>query len=227
MTKGKTLFDLRWPSTADFTAIANKWQQDAADILLAFIWDAYDQLKCDVLDQVDDSKNEEDLERCITQLLEAGIHRVMTGDEPFYVQHGPYEYGTRDEAPAQPPLYDIAFVLNANPRIMWPCEAKVLHTDGSVAKYVNDINNEFLTCRYAPFSSEGAMLGYLFSGSPDKVFTNIEKKVPCKLFIPSHNPDRTQRYSDHKRSVPTGKTYPVTFRCHHLILQIMQNNIEE
>ncbi len=222
MTIGNTLFNSRWPITADFTAIANEWQQDATDILLDFIWDAYDQLKCDVLDQVDGRKNEEELERSITQLLEQRIQRVMTGDEPFSVQHGPYEFETRKESPAQPPQYDIAFVLYSNPRTMWPCEAKVLPTDGSVAKYVKDINDEFLTCRYAPFSSEGAMLGYLFSGTPDKVFTNIEKKVPCKLFIPSHKPDRAQRYSNHKRSVPTGKTYPVDFRCHHLILQITQ-----
>jgi hypothetical protein len=220
MTIGNTLFNSRWPTTTDFSAIANVWQKDATNNLLTFIWNAYDLLKNDVLDQTDDCKNEEELERCITQLLEARIQRVMTGDEPFYVQHGPYEYETRKDAPAQPPQYDIAFALNNNPRIMWPCEAKVLHTDGTVAEYVNDINDEFLTCRYAPFSSGGAMLGYLFSGSPNKVFANIEKKVPCKLFVPSHKSERAQRYSNHKRNVITGKPYPINFRCHHLILQI-------
>lgn len=220
MTKGTTLFDSHWPTTGDFATIANEWQKNAADNLLAFIWDAYELLKNDMLDQTGDCKNEEELERCITQLLEQRIQRALTGDEPFSVQHGSYEFETRKEAPAQPPQYDIAFVLNANHRVMWPCEAKVLQTDGRIAEYVKDINDQFLTCRYAPFSSEGAMLGYLVSGSPDNVFANIEKNVPCQLYIPSHETNRAQRFSDHKRNVPTEKSYPINFRCHHLILQI-------
>jgi hypothetical protein len=223
MNTRSTIFDLRWPSAPDFTAIANEWQKDASDILFSFIWEAYELLKIEVLNQVDSKRNEAELERCVTQLLEAKIHMVMSGDEPFYVQHGAYEYETRKEAPAQPPQYDIAFVLNINSRVMWPCEAKVLHTDGAVAEYVNDIKNEFLTCRYAPFSSEGAMLGYLFSGSPTNVFYNLEKKIPCKLFPISNHPHRTQRYSDHIRIVEIGKSYPAQFRCQHLILQIATN----
>jgi hypothetical protein len=211
---------LRWPATPNFTAIADEWQKEASIILSSFIWEAYDLLKIEVLDQINSEQNEAELERCVTQLLEARIQRVMSGDEPFYVQHGAYEYETRKGAPAQPPEYDIAFVLNDNARVMWPCEAKVLRTDGSLAEYIHDIQDEFLTCRYAPFSSEGAMLGYLFSGSPTTVFDNIEKKVPCKLSPFSLPPGRAQKYSDHIRMVRIGKTYPAHFRCQHLILQI-------
>ena len=63
---------------------------------------------------------------------------------------------------------------------MWPLEAQVLKTDGAVSEYIKEINDNFMTCRYAPFSSEGGMLGYLLSGNPDKAFTNIAKKLPCK-----------------------------------------------
>lgn len=218
MIKRNTLFDSCWPTTADFAEIANEWKNDASNILMSLIWNAYDLLKTDVLTKTSGCNNEEELERCITQLLEANIHRSMSGDEPFYAQHGPYEYETRKKAPAQPPQYDIAFVLNSNPRIMWPCEAKVLHTDGKIAEYVKDIKEEFLTCRYAPFSSEGTMLGYLFAGTPENAFTNIEKKLFCKLITPKNVTGRAQKYSDHNRNVPTGKTYPGGFRCYHLIL---------
>jgi hypothetical protein len=220
MNPRNTIINLRWPDASDFAAIANEWREDASTILTSFIWDAYELLKKDVLEQIDSNQNEAELERCITQLLEPRIRKVMTGYEPFYVQHGVNEFETRKDPPAQPPQYDIAFLLHSNPRIMWPCEAKVLSTDGAVAEYINDIKNEFLTCRYAPFSSGGAMLGYLFSGSPENVFNNLEKKIPCKLIPLTKISDRAQRYSDHIRQVKIGKSYSVHFRCQHLILQI-------
>jgi hypothetical protein len=174
---------------------------------------------------IDASKAEEDLERNITELLEPRIRVGMSGNEPFYVQHGPHERETRKGGKAQPPQYDIAFVLHENPRFMWPLEAKVLKSDseGSVTQYALDVNEEFLTCRYAPFSKEGAMLGYLFSGDPDEAFRSIEKKVPCTL---THHPDFPKRYhktSDHLRTVPAGKEgeYPCEFRCQHLIMKMV------
>lgn len=159
-----------------------------------------------------------DLERSITQLLEPRIRQAMCGDEPFYIQHGPSERETMKAQPAQPPEYDMAFVLKADERFMWPMEAKVLETSGSVSEYVADVRDQFLTCRYAPFSSDGAMLGYLLSGAAADVFRNIEVKLPCTL---EDNPvfsSRTQKLSHHRRSVPLGKLYSSVFRCHHLIL---------
>jgi hypothetical protein len=221
MTKCKTIYDLKWPSIPDdFIAIANEWSNDASNILCSYIWKGYELLKEEVLDQIELSQSEEELERSITQLLEPCINRVMTGYEPFYVQHGPYEYETRKDSPAQPPQYDIAFVLRINSKIMWPCEAKVLHTDGSVSEYIKDIHDQFLTCRYAPFSSGGAMIGYLISGRPQKVFENLEKKIPCNLIKVSEKNKYSQRYSDHKRQVKTDKNYPSQFRLRHIILKI-------
>ena len=218
--RGRTIFDLRWPDTPDFMEIGKTWNLDLSMILLSFVWKGYDLFYQDVLTQIDTQQTEEELERTVTQLIEPKISESMTGDEPFYVQHGSYEFETRKQSPAQPPQYDIAFVLSANQKIMWPLEAKVLRSDGAVAPYINDLKNEFLTCRYAPFSSEGAMLGYIFSGNPEKVFQNIERKVPCEL---THHPDfldRHQKFSNHTRSVPHNKSYPRHFRCHHLLLMM-------
>lgn len=198
---------------SDFLSLAAAWRKDQSDILLGFVWKGYDRMKKDA-PAVDDR----DLERSITQLLAPRILQMMSGDEPFYIQHEPFERETMQAPPAQPPQYDMAFVLKADERIMWPMEAKVLETSGSVSEYVADVRDQFLTCRYAPFSGDGAMLGYLLSGAAADVFRNIEVKLPCTL---EDNPvfsSRAQKLSHHSRRVPSGKPYPSVFRCHHLIL---------
>lgn len=163
--------------------------------------------------------NGRDLERSITQLLAPRIDRTMSGDEPFYVLHGPFERETMQPPPAQPPQYDIAFILRKEERIMWPMEAKVLETSGAVSEYIKDIHEQFLTCRYAPFTGEGSMLGYLLSGTTDDAFQNIAKKTPCEMKNHSAFSSFPQKLSHHNRNVPMGKTYPSKFCCHHLILE--------
>ena len=102
---------------------------------------------------------------------------------------------------------------------MWPMEAKVLENSKRVTTYISDIQNEFLTCRYAPFSNSGAMLGYLLTGTPDDVFTTIAEKLDCTLEPVPEHPAKPNRLSQHKRNVPVGRPYPVEFDCYHLILE--------
>ena len=215
-----TLLEVQLPNTPDFVQLEKEWCRDASMSLLAFVWKGYDLLRDEVLSQIDRNQIYEELERSITQLLVPRIRKHMLGDEPFSVEHGPHEYETRMPPPAQSPQYDIAFVLYDKPGIMWPLEAKILRSSRAVAPYVNDIQNEFLKCRYAPFSSEGGMLGYLLSGDASKTFSSIEAKVFCPLSHHPQFPDRTHKISDHKRTVPPGKPYSADFRCHHLILQV-------
>ena len=198
----------------NFADLAGDWCRDQSAILLGFVWRAYDKLRQET-SRIDNG----DLERSITQLLEFRVHRAMSGDEPFYVQHGPYERETMKAAPAQPPQYDLAFVLNADERVMWPLEAKVLETASAVSDYVADVRQQFLACRYAPFCGEGAMLGYLLSGAVADAFKNIENKVPCKLKQHPKFPTRSHRTSHHQRSVPAGKSYSTDFLCHHLMFE--------
>lgn len=198
----------------DFVTLANQWYPGISEKLLTFVWEGYDLL----LDDFPAGINERDLERSITQSLELRIRRAMSGYEPFEIQHGPYERETMQPPPAQPPQYDLAFILREDERLMWPLEAKILKTDKAVGKYVKDLKTEFLTCRYSPFSSQAAMLGYLLRGEPDKVFHCLETKLTCALDTHPKFPDRACRMSDHFRSVPTGKPYPAKFRCHHLVL---------
>jgi len=182
------------------------------------VWQGYDTLRDGVLEEVDVSEADEDLERTVTQLLEPRIRLAMSGDEPFDIQHGSYEEESRQPAPAQPPEYDIAFVLRANPRIMWPLEAKVIRSKGNVAPYVREIKDNYLTCRYAPFSREGAMLGYLLVADTGAVFKSIAESVPCTLKSVSSFKSRAHKFSSHSRTVPAGKNYPARFKCHHLLM---------
>jgi hypothetical protein len=62
------------------------------------------------------------------------------------------EFETSYSDQAQPPSYDIAFILRVNERIILPLEAKVLPTERAIAKYIKEITGNYLTCRYAPFS---------------------------------------------------------------------------
>lgn len=220
MVTGHTYSERRWPDTPEFNSVLNSLKQAGSTVLLALVWKAYDRFCEETLAQVDCSKEDKDLERDVTQLFEPRIHEVMTGYEPFRVQHGPYERESREFAPAQPPQYDIAFILRDNERVMWPLEAKVLRTDKRVAEYVKEIQHNFLTCRYSPFSSEAAMLGYLLEGNCEVAFVNIAEKGTWKLIAHDLFSERDHRISDHEREIPEGKRYPKHFRCHHIIFNI-------
>ena len=185
---------------SDFIALVAQWMRGQADVLLGFVWLGYDRMSENM--PVVDGR---DLERSITQLLEPRIDDAMSGDEPFYIQHSPFEHETMAQPPAQPPAYDLAFVLRADERIMWPLEAKVLETPRRVSEYERDIREEFLKCRYAPFSGAAAMLGYLLTGSPVEALDAIADKLNCELKLVPVFQDRPHRVSRHDRTVPEGR----------------------
>jgi hypothetical protein len=188
--------------------------------MMGWVWAGYDLLVVEVLRAVNWRRPKDDLERELTQLLAPRVRRCMPPGAFCYIEHGPYERETRKPPPAQPPQYDLAFVLFANERVMWPMEAKVLSTDRDTSAYTHDVLNEFLTCRYAPFSEEAAMLGYLLSGDPARAFGKIETQLGVSLIDHSAFRRRNHKVSAHSRQVPQGKTYSATFRCHHLLMPV-------
>lgn len=197
----------------NFVALACEWMDNPGHWLLHHVWAGYEHL---CLDQP--MVDERDLERSISQLLARRIEQSMSGDEPFYILHNPFERATMLAPPAQPPAYDLAFVMQADERIMWPLEAKVLETAGQVASYVADIEQQFLTCRYAPFSGSGAMLGYLLKGTAEEAFHHIASRLACTLTRHETPAPRAWATSRHQRTVPPGKAWPRDFVCHHLIM---------
>ena len=205
-----------WTPAADedFVGLACRWIGAAEAALTDLVWSGFERLK-----QVAPPIDVRDLERSITQVLAAAIDDVVPGEAPYYVQHGPYERETMLAAPAQPPAYDLAFVMRADPRAMWPAEAKILATPKALADYLADVNDQYLSCRYAPFSASGAMLGYLLSGEAEEALANIGERLGVAFTegMPI-DPSRPHRSSWHDRSVPAGKPYAARFRCHHFML---------
>ncbi len=210
----------RFRSTPEFTAIAGAWGADSSLLMLEAIWRSYELLYREVLQRIDWRKSDRDVERSVTQLLEPRLRRAVGADAPFDVQHGSYEFETALPPPAQPPQYDLAFVMRQNPRIMWPLEAKVLRSPSAVAAYVADVNEQYLTCRYAPFSAGAAMLGYLVGGQPQLAFAQIARALSVGLRPHARTSALHHRMSDHKRTVPSGKRFPEDFQCHHFIFPL-------
>lgn len=222
---GRTLPQVVWPDDPDAARAFGHFSAGASTQLLSYVWQGCDVLQDKRLLPAGGVGTDVDsIERGITQLLVPEIRAAMPLASPFDVEHGIFEFETLIAPKAQPPAYDAAFVLRANRRFIWPIEAKVLETDGTVTRYVNEITDNFLTCRYAPFSAEAAMLGYLLTGTPPKAFRNIENSLSCSLQQNSDFAMRQHRISDHQRTVPKGKNYPVNFRCHHLIFNVGASN---
>ena len=219
-SKRPTLAEQRYPETPEFQQVAQQARAGAIEHLINAVWAGYDLLWLEVLDQVHNLVQGDEGERSITQLLAPRISRALSGYEPFYCQHAVKEMETRRPAPAQAPEYDIAFVLRVNERICWPLEAKLLLTDRTIRPYINDINQEFLTCRYAPFSSGGAMIGYLINGDAERFFDNVARALQAELLPHNLVTVRPHRISSHVRHVPLGKKYPALFTCHHLVMQL-------
>ncbi len=220
LRRGPTLGEIRYPQRLEFTgALCQQWRIDAIAILMESIWQGYDLFQAEIL--IDKTQPEENVERSITQFLEPRIRKFMDADAPFYLQHGPHEEATRKSAQAQPPLYDLGFVLYSNERSIFPIEAKVLPSDGAVADYVNEINENYLTCRYAPFSKEAAMLGYLLKGKASIALDRIAEKLTCQMHDFPPLLARSHKFSEHIRLHSDCLLSSRDFRCHHLILPIM------
>jgi len=220
MQRRRTILETVQPAPIEFKHLARRWRSDASTLMLGWVWAGYDLLVAEIFSKADWSMAKDDLEREITQLLEIRIRQSMPPITFCYIQHEPKERETRRPAPAQPPEYDLAFVLYSNERIMWPMEAKILKTDQQVDGYIKDIKNEFLTCRYAPFSDEGAMLGYMLSGHPDRALLKISQALGVKLKGYRNFPNRDHQASSHMRLVPKGKPYPADFRCHDFMMPV-------
>jgi hypothetical protein len=219
--RNPTIAEKRWSGVpTEFMMLARARNLDPSERLLGYVWSGLDKLTSEVLNGIDVTSNEEELERNITQLLEIRIRDVMPASSPFYIQHAVRENETRLPPPAQAPEYDLAFCLHGNPRVMWPIEAKVLDTAGQVSEYIKAIHGNFLTCRYAPFSSEAAMLAYLVSGDINQLFVNLEAKIPCTLNPYAGFSNRPHKVSSHTRHVPNGKPYPAQISLHHLVLRL-------
>lgn len=219
-SRGKTVLEALYPAPPEeLVAIARDWSKAATDQILDLVWSAHDRMMADPRKKAALAEATEDLERGISRLLCFAIDDELSGDEPFRLIHGSTEDESRKAPPARPREYDIAFVMRGNERIAWPLEAKVLDTPTTLADYLRTIRQRFLTAEYAPFVTEGAMVGYLRSGQAESAFAAIGAQLKVRLRMIPRLSSRAYRLSGHRRTVAKGKLYPKQFRCHHLIME--------
>ncbi len=216
-----TYLERRWPDPPLFQQFAGRWCQDQARLLLDLVWQAYDLLLLQDLSKVPFSDDDEAKEESLNSLLAIWINQCMSGYEPFCIQHQPPEQTKRIRGKGRSPQPDSGFVLRDCKRTIWPLEGKVLAHEQDIGPYLDEINNNFLTGRYATFSSEGAMLGYLLHGNPEQTFAVIGIRLGQTMTPHPHFPGRPHRISSHWRQQAPGSKSPAReFTCHHLLLRI-------
>lgn len=217
--RGVSVLEVLYPSgTKELVRSAKAWVASSSDVMVSFVWRAYDALLANPELRPALAMATDDVERGITRLLFFALDDLLSGDEPFRLLPEAPEDESRKHAPARPRAYDIAFAMRANPRIMWSLEAKVLRTPATLADYVSTLTDRFLSGDYAPFVAEGAMAGYLLHGTSDEAFDRIARQLKTRLVRPARLRAREHRISAHARRIPRGMPYPARFRCHHLMM---------
>jgi len=197
----------------DFVAVATAWRSDGITKLLGYVWAGYYALRTENAPTLDTSD-----ELSINSHLESWIQRKKPKNCPFHIQHTPPEPATRRTPSRPPPAPDFGFFPWEDRRAMFPLEAKVLQTDGDLSKYLKALRSSFLQCRYAPHSSEGVMIGYLFAGDPTVVFKKLRGQLRTQLKQLPAFPTEPHRCSEHERKARRCRNCPPKFRCHHLVL---------
>jgi hypothetical protein len=219
LIRPETIFRNRWPTTPEYAALARDLSRRLSREMIALIFAGIDLLHAEVLATAWGEAPAQ-LERSLGQLLYVRMARSQDRALPFVIIHEPWDPEYLVNRRARPPQPDIGFVLNAFERAVWPVEMKVMRADDDVGEYCDEVRGNFLTGRYASFSGEGAMLGYLLTGNPEVAYKNIAMNVPCVLTVGEFEPPRLHRVSKHDREVPAEEYYSTTLICHHLLVQV-------
>lgn len=209
-----------WPNTPLFQSVAGTWCDNQSKSLLDLVWRAIDNLNTDVYSKLHGSPMDEAKEETYNYLLVLEIDKLKSGDEPFGVVHQPPEQTQRKTKNAQSPTPDLGFVWYGNPRCVWPIEGKVLRADDDLSAYEGEVKKNFLTGRYATFSVEGAMVGYLLSGDANAAFKQLGRRLRKRLGSHPSFADRNHRITRHDRRGIADRVREV-FVCHHLIVVVL------
>ncbi len=215
-----TYLERRWPNARLFEELAPKWCADHSRLLLALVWRACDQLVANDLAKVPFSANDEAKEETLNFLVRLRIDQCMSGDEPSAVVHEAPEQTKRKPGRGKSPHPDIGFVLYDSPRAVWPLEGKVLRNETDVGPYVSELVLNLLPGRYATFSSEGGLLGYMLQGSAKTAFQCMGVHMKCEL---KHHPafrEKNHRMSQHDPENARQPDRASRFCCHHLLVEI-------
>jgi len=215
MSRCPTLSELAWPIDDESRQQAQEWANGITSQVLDWTWRAFEVVRAGALGSVDLTQPLEQVERDLARHHFREINILWareTGGECAFTPHHEYpELETRAPAPAKPPAYDIAFVWNANPRIAWPIEAKVVPTAGTLADYLGDVK-KFTDGIAAPLSGIGAQIAYLLTGTTDDFFNNLGARLSLPLQRLTEFSTRAHRVTTHTR----GKV--LDLELHHMAM---------
>jgi hypothetical protein len=173
-------------------------------------------LRTKYLSQIDLTQPLEQLERDLVSHHFFEIQHLFAAETDGYASLVPLhewpELQSRSSASAKPPANDLAFVSFDNRRWAWAIEAKVVRSPGSLAEYLKDVNEKFVTGIASPLIGEGAMLGYLLNDDVNAAFKNLEGRLGQRLKQFTGFAHRAHRTSDHVRA-----TAP-DLRLHHMLM---------
>jgi len=217
-----TASELRWPMDAEAMQQALDWADGVATQAIDYVLRSLERLRSDVLDSIDLTQPLEQLERDLTSNHFLELQKLWANETGGYSSFSPHhefpEMETRSPAPAMPPAYDIAFVWQANRRVAWPIEAKVLPTPNTLAQYLTD-TEKYIIGKAAPLSSQGAQIGYLLSGTCEEFFDALSSKLSGKLV------SVTQNVPEHRISHHT-RTDNNQLLIHHLGLLLKRGDLK-
>ncbi|HVU07290.1 MAG TPA: hypothetical protein VHG89_01960 [Verrucomicrobiae bacterium] len=218
MSRYPTLSELAWPMDDESRLQAQEWANGIVSQVLDWTWRAFDMVRASALGSVDLTQSLEQLERDLARHHFREINILWaqeTGGECAFMPHHEYpELETRSPAPAKPPAYDIAFVWNANPRLAWPIEAKVVPTANTLADYLGDVK-KFTDGIAAPLSGIGAQIAYLLTGTTDDFFNNLRTRLSLPLQTLTEFSARAHRVSSHARkSSPDLQLHHMAMGCY-------------
>lgn len=214
----QTLMEAKYPaSDQQLARLASVWCPRFAGQILGATWTGLRALREHEVGSIDLANADENLERHLTLSLTRRIRHEMDEDASYGVEHQVSEEATRLPG-GQPPTPDIAFIFFEQPRLIWCIEAKVLRSDGNVSGYVKEVQENYLTCRYSPYFSQGTMLGFLISGDPTNAISNIAKSLGVQTETVAVEAGQLHHRSEHTRTSPGGRVFASAFTCHHFIL---------
>jgi len=222
MTRHAAFREQAWPEDPAFEELALKWAEAVSEQILDWVWRAFDSLRAGPIVRVDLTERVGQLERDLTNLHSIEIQvlwaRETGGFSALSPGHEIPEYESLHSDKAKPPAYDLGFVYLANPRVIWPIEAKVLRKPSALRYYLADVQDKFAVGIGAPFVGQAAMIGYLLAGTAREVFAGLEPKLsqPLKQFSAFDARDHRTSYHPRGRS-PFGRDLP-DLLLHHLIM---------
>jgi hypothetical protein len=215
MTQRRTLNSLAYSNNLAGPDLPIEWARGISAKILRWMWLSFDKLRVETLAGVDLTQPLDQLERNLTLLHFADLDWTIRADTDGYCSVVPVhecpEFESLSTPRAMPPSYDFGFMHIIQRRWIWPVEAKVLPTPGTLHTYLADVRGKYETGIAAPLIGEGGMIAYLLTGTADEFFTRLTDEIDPLDQVDGFR-DRPHRRSGHIR-----ENFP-PLQLHHLAM---------